>query len=177
MSGLKRKADGVLHGAVSWAVTTILFAALATSVGGSLVSGVFGGMGQLARNGATDSPVALLLRSQGAKLDPEALRQLQEYLQAGQRDQATQLVSSVMGVDQAKASSLVDQALILSGTPGAASLQGRAATENAMRAAGTTAWVIFGAVALALAIGISGGALGVAGSRRVSWAGSPNMNG
>jgi hypothetical protein len=177
MSGLKRKADGVLHGAVAWAVTTILFAALATSVGGSLVSGVFGGMGQMARSSAGDSPVAVLLRSQGAKLEPEAMRQLQEYLQTGQREQATQLVSSVMGVDQAKASSLVDQALILSGTPGAASVQGRAATENAMRTAGTTAWVIFGAVALALAIGISGGALGVAGSRRVSWAGSPNMNG
>jgi hypothetical protein len=178
MSGLKRKADGVLHGAVSWAVTTILFAVLATSIGGSLVSGVFGGMGQLARSGAAgDTPVAALLRSQGGKLDPEAMRQLQEYLQAGQRDQAVQLVTSVTGMEQGKASALVDQALILSGTPGSASLQGRAATENAMRAAGTTAWVIFGAVALALAIGISGGALGAAGSRRVSWAGTANVNG
>ncbi|NEX60367.1 hypothetical protein [Noviherbaspirillum galbum] len=177
MSGLKRKADGVLHGAVSWAVTTILFAALATSVGGSLVSGVFGNMGQLARHTAAgDSPVAALLRTQGVRIDPDALRQLQDYLQAGQREQATQLVASMTGVDAAKAASLVDQALILSGSTSAASPQGRAATEQAMRAAGTTAWIIFGAVALALAIGISGGALGVAGSRRVSWAGNTNLH-
>jgi hypothetical protein len=38
-----------------------------------------------------------------------------------------------------------------------------------MQTAGTAAWVVFLAVALALAIGIGGGALGAAGSRRVSW--------
>ena len=171
MSGLKRKADGVLHGAVSWAVTTILFAALATSVGGTLVSGVFNNMGQLARSGSNgDSPVAALMRSQGGRMDADALRQLQEYLANGQRDQAVQLVASTLNVDQGKASALVDQAMILSGSPGSASPQSRAATDNALHAAGATAWVIFGAVALALLIGIGGGALGAAGARRVNWA-------
>lgn len=175
MSGLKRKADGILHGAVSWAVTTIMFAVLATSVGGALVSGVFSNMSQLARAGASaaaasgESPLATLMRTQGARLDADSMRQFQQYLQAGQRDQAVQLLSSRVGVDPTRASNIVDQALIITGSPQAASPQGRATAEGAMQTAGTAAWVVFLAVALALAIGIGGGALGAAGSRRVSW--------
>lgn len=176
MSGLKRKADGVLHGAVAWAVTTILFAALATTVGGTLVSGVFNNMTRVASAGVAggaSSPVAALMRSQGVQADAASLKQLQQYLQAGQRDQAVQLVTSRMGVEQTRAEAIVDQALILSGSPQSASPQGRAATEDVMQTAGTGAWVVFLTVALALAIGIGGGALGAAGSRRISWSGTP----
>ncbi|WP_052452262.1 hypothetical protein [Noviherbaspirillum autotrophicum] len=171
MSGLKRKADGVLHGAVSWAVTTILFAMLATSIGGTLVSGVFNNMSQLASASARsgDSPLAALMRAQGIRLDAASLRQLQQYLQAGQRDQAVQLVINATGMEPGKASAAVDQALILTGSPGAASPQSREATESAMRRAGAAAWVVFAAVGLALAIGMGGGIMGAAGSRRVSW--------
>jgi hypothetical protein len=174
MSGLKRRADGILHGAVSWAVTTIMFAVLATSIGGSLVSGVFNNMSQLARASAAgnESPLAALVRTQGGRLDPQTMRQLQQYLQAGQRDQAVQLVTSRMGLEQSRAETMVDQALIITGSPGAASPQGRAKAENVVQGAGTAAWVVFLAVALALAIGIGGGALGAAGSRRVSWSGA-----
>lgn len=172
MSGLKRKADGVLHGAVSWAVTTILFAVLATSVGGSLVSGVFNNMSQLAQAGMAGgggSPIAAVVRAAGGRLDAGTLNQLQQLVQSGQREQAIQLVTTRMGVEQARATAIVDQALILSGSGQAASQHGRQANENAVRRAGTAAWVVFLAVALALAIGIGGGALGAAGSRRVSW--------
>lgn len=175
MSGLKRKADGVLHGAVSWAVTTIMFAVLATSVGGTLVSGVFNNMSQLARAGASggnDSPLTALMRAQGGRMDAESIKQLQQFIQTGQRDQAVQLVTSKMGVEQGRAEAIVDQALIVSGSPQSASPQGKQTAENAVQTAGTAAWVVFLAVALALAIGIGGGALGAAGSRRVSWSGS-----
>lgn len=176
MSGLKRKADGILHGAVSWAVTTILFAVLATTIGGTLVSGVFNNMAQLAQAGASaaggaESPIAAMMRTQGAKLDAESMKQFQQFLQAGQREQAVQLLSARMGVDQNRASGIVDQALILTGSPEAASQQGRATTEGALQTAGTAAWVVFLAVALALGLGIGGGALGAAGSRRISWSG------
>lgn len=173
MSGLKRTADGVLHGAVSWAVTTILFAMLATSIGGTLVGGVFSNMSQLAGTNAAagESPLPALLRSQGARMDADALRQLQQYLQDGQREQAVQLLANATGLDPARAAAVVDQALIAAGSP-AASPQGRAATENAMRGAGKAAWVVFAAVVLALAIGIGGGVAGAAGSRRISWAGA-----
>jgi hypothetical protein len=175
MSGLKRKADGILHGAVAWAVTTIMFAALATSIGGTLLSGVFNNMSQLARSAGTaggGSPVASVIQSQLGKVDPAALKQVQQAIQNGQRDQAAQQLTS-MGIDQAKASTIVDQAMIVSGKPEAASPQGRQAAENAVQGAGAAAWVVFLAVALALAIGIGGGALGAAGSRRVSWSATP----
>jgi hypothetical protein len=176
MSALKRKADGILHGAVSWAVTTILFAVLATSVGGSLVGGVFNNMSQLARTGmqgGANSPLAVVMQSQGARLDAASMQQFQQHVQAGQREPAIQLLSTRMGVDPARAAAIVDQALILMGSPQAASPQGRQATENAVQRAGTAAWLVFFAVALALAIGIGGGALGAAGSRRVSWSSGP----
>jgi hypothetical protein len=171
MSGLKRKADGILHGAVSWAVTTIMFAVLATSVGGTLMSGVFNNMGQLAQASMQGggSPIAAVMQSQGAKLDAASMQQFQQHLQAGQREPAIQLLVSKMGVDQTRAAAIVDQALIITGSPQSASPQGRQTTENAVQRAGTAAWLVFFAVALALAIGIGGGALGAAGSRRVSW--------
>ncbi|HYD94881.1 MAG TPA: hypothetical protein VEC01_06115 [Noviherbaspirillum sp.] len=176
MSGLKRKADGILHGAVSWAVTTIMFAVLATSVGGTLMSGVFNNMSQLARASAAgggSSPLAAILRSQGGNLDAASLRQLQQFLRTGQREQAIQLVASRTGIEPGRAAAMVDQALIITGSPEAASQQGRQTADNAVQTAGTAAWVVFLAVALALAIGIGGGALGAAGSRRVSWSGNP----
>ena len=172
MSGLKRKADGILHGAVSWAVTTILFAVLATSVGGTLMSGVFNNMSQLAQagiQGGNNSPLGAVMQSQGARLDAASMQQLQQYVQAGQREQAIQLLTSRMGMEQNRAATIVDQALIMTGSPQAASQQGRQTADNVVQRAGTAAWVVFLAVALALAIGIGGGALGAAGSRRVSW--------
>jgi hypothetical protein len=175
MSGLKRKTDGILHGAVSWAVTTIMFAALATSIGGTLLSGVFTNMSQVARSAATSggaSPVASMIRGQVGNIDPAALKQVQQAIQNGQRDQAIQQLTS-LGVDQGKAATIVDQAMILSGKPESASPQSRETAETAVKSAGAAAWVVFLAVALALAIGIGGGALGAAGSRRVSWSGSP----
>jgi hypothetical protein len=172
MSGFKRRSDGVLHGAVSWAVTTILFAFLATSMGGSLVGGVFGNMNHFAR-GTSESSVAALMRAQGGRLEPDTLRRLQQYIQAGQRDEAVQLLITTMNMEQQRAEAIVDQALILSGLSRSASPQGRLAVENAMQSAGTAAWIVFLAVALALAIGISGGVLGAAGSRRISWGVSP----
>lgn len=176
MSGLKRKADGVLHGAVSWAVTTILFAVLATTIGGTLVSGVFSSMNQIASaaaNSGANSPLTALMRSQGANMDADTMRQLQGYLANGQRNEAVTLIVGVTDMDEGRASAVVDQAMILSGSPNAASPQGRAAAENAMRAAGRTAWIIFGTVALALLIGIGGGMLGAAGARRVNWGAAP----
>jgi hypothetical protein len=72
-------------------------------------------------------------------------------------------------VDQSRASVVVDQALILSGSPEQASPQGRAAADRALGAAGAAAWTVFTAVALSLALGIAGGALGAVGARRTTW--------
>jgi hypothetical protein len=172
MTGFKRKTDGILHGVVSWAVTTLLFATLATSAGGTLLSGVFRSMniGVAASASGGGSPIASLLRGQiGADLTPTALQTLQQYIQAGRRDDAVQFMVGSMGVSSARATAIVDQALILSGSPEQASPLGRATADRAIGAANTAAWAVFIAVTLSLAMGIAGGVFGAVGARRTTW--------
>jgi hypothetical protein len=175
MTGLKRKVDGVLHGVVSWAVTTLLFAFLATSAGGSLLSGIFSNMSNMASataasNAGGASGVLGMLKSQiGGNVNADALKTLQGHLQAGRRDEAIQHMVSTMGVDQNRASTIVDQALIASGSAEKASPKAKATADRAVGAASTAAWTVFLAVALSLALGIAGGALGAVGARRTTW--------
>lgn len=174
MTGLKRKVDGVLHGVVSWAVTTLLFATLATSAGGSLLSGVFSSMSSMASatvsNAGSSGGVAAMLKSQiGGNVSAESMKTLQQQIQAGQRNEAVQTLVNSMGVEQSRAATIVDQALIISGSPAQASPQGRAAADQAISTAGTAAWTVFLAVALSLALGIAGGVLGAVGARRTTW--------
>ncbi|MEO0317846.1 MAG: hypothetical protein RL404_1523 [Pseudomonadota bacterium] len=175
MSGLKRKTDGVLHGAVSWAVTTMLFVTLATSAGGSLLSGIFSGISQgaasVAQNtgGGAAGMTAMLNRQLGTNISPENMRTLQGHIAAGRRDQAIDYMSSSMGVQRDRAATVVDQALILSGSPEQASPAGRAAADRAIKGASTAAWTVFGAVALSLILSLLGGALGAMGARRTTW--------
>jgi hypothetical protein len=165
MSGLKRRSDGVLHGAVSWAVTTILLAVVATSAGGMMFSGVLGNLGQLAGgvSSAPDTPVTAVLRSQAGHLDPALQARLRQAIEAGRRDEAVRLLAEA-GMDPARAGILVDQIMIIAASP----LAGMQNGESRPRAA-AAAWIVFGAVALALAAGIGGGARGAAASRRVTW--------
>ncbi len=173
MSGLKRKMDGILHGVVSWAVTTLLFVVLATSAGGSLLAGLFSGLGQgastIAQTGGGSGVTNMLNRQLGTTIRPEDMRTLQGHIGAGRRDQAIDYMSSNMGVARERASTLVDQALILSGSPEQASPAGREAADRAVRGASMAAWVVFAAVALSLALSILGGALGAMGARRTTW--------
>lgn len=175
MSGLKRKTDGILHGVVSWAVTTLLFVVLATSAGGSLLSGLFAGVGQganvAAQSGASAGGLTSLLNQQlGTNINADNMRILQGHITAGRRDQAINYMTGTMGVERERASTIVDQALILSGSPEQASPQGRAAADRAIQGASTAAWVVFGAVALSLVLSFVGGALGALGARRTTWA-------
>lgn len=178
MSGLKRKADGVLHGVVSWAVTTLLFATLATSAGGNILSGVFNGMapniasvgaGQSAPEVSYGGLLGMLKNQIGGNVDPATLEQLQQFIIAGQRDEAVQHMVRSMGVEQSRAETVVDQAMVLSGSAVQASPEGKGRAERALNAANTAAWAVFGAVALSLALSIAGGVLGAIGSRRTTW--------
>jgi hypothetical protein len=169
MSGLKRKTDGVLHGVVTWAVTTLLFVFLATSAGGSLLSGLFSSLNPGAAVAQSGGVGALINRQMGTNVSPESLRTLQEHIGAGRRDQAIDYMSSSMGVKRDRAAGIVDQALILSGSPEQASPAGRDAANQALQQAGTTAWIAFGAVALSLMLSLLGGAIGAMGARRTTW--------
>jgi hypothetical protein len=177
LTGLKRKADGVLHGVVSWAVTTLLFAALATSATGSMVNSIFTNIGpgvQASTPVAGHSPqtqsVLGMLKSQiGRNVSADSLMRLQELIQDGQREQAVRHMTGTMGVEQSRAETIVDQALILSGSAEQASGQGRAGAEAAMNAANKAAWAVFGAVAFSLLLGIVGGVMGAVSARRTTW--------
>lgn len=169
MSGLKRKMDGVLHGVVSWAVTTLLFVFLATSAGGSLLSGLFASVNPGAAAVQGGGVISLINRQMGTSVSPESLRTLQEYISAGRRDQAIDYMSSAMGMQRDRAASIVDQALILSGAPEQASPAGRDVANRALQKAGTTAWIAFAAVALSLIVSLVGGAMGAMGARRTTW--------
>ncbi len=176
MTGLKRKVDGVLHGVVAWAVTTLLFATLATSAGGSMLSGVFNGLQTTTSTSAaagSGNGLADMLKSQiGGTVNADQLKPLQQHIQAGRRDEAIQYMTGTMGVDQTRATTIVDQALIIAGAPERASPQARASAGKEVMIAGAAAWTVFLAVTLSLALGIAGGALGALGARRETWADS-----
>lgn len=179
MTGLKRKADGVLHGVVAWAVTTLLFASLATS-GGGLLGSVFHGVTpalersqalQRAPQGVAPAGGLLgLLRNQlGSNIQPEMLEKLRQTIVAGQRDEAVEYMVTALGVEPSRAQTVVDQAMILSGSAEQASAQGKGRADQAGEAASSAAWTVFLAVALSLAMGILGGVLGAIGARRTTW--------
>ena len=173
MCGLKRRTDGMLHGSVCWAVTTLLFVMLATSAGGSLLSGVFSGVGStsnaIAQGGATGVLHALMSNEVVGEVSNEALRTLQQQLANGQRDQAIDYITANLGLRRDRASAIVDQALILSGSPEQASLQGKEAADRAIRNASLAAWLVFVAALLSLALSVVGGALGTISAKRSVW--------
>lgn len=179
MSGLKRKADGVLHGLVSWAVTTLLFATLATSAAGSMLNNLVGSMmSDLVPNGTAqesqlapqgDPVLAFLSRQFGEDATPPHLRRLMRYIHTGDRDRAVRYMTDNMHISPLRAENIADQALILTGSSDAASPRAKAAAERAVGAASVAAWTVFTVVALSLVLGIIGGAFGAHGSRRTTW--------
>ena len=173
MCGLKRRTDGMLHGVVSWSVTTLLFVMLATSAGGSLLSGVFSGVGStsnaIAQGGTAGVLRALINNEIGGEVSNESIRTLQQQLANGQRDQAIDYMGTNLGLRRDRASAIVDQTFILSGSPERASVQGREAADRAIRNASLAAWLVFVAVVLSLALSLVGGALGTMTAKRSVW--------
>lgn len=170
-SGLKRKSDGVLHGATAWGVTTLFFVVLAGAGAGNVLGGMFGGMGE-AMNQAGTTTAGSFLNRQFGNVDPGIMERFERQIQAGNRNDAIALLTGSLNMDPARAATIVDQALIVSGSPAQASAQGQAATNHGIQMATDTAWMAFGAIALSLALGMSGGLLGASGARRMVWNGS-----
>jgi len=93
---------------------------------------------------------------------------VQRYIQAGQRQAAIDTMVNSMGFENQRAATIVDQLLILSGTPERASSEARAAANEAVETASGATWGIVIAVGLSLLVGMLGGALGAhAHARRV----------
>lgn len=173
VSGLSRKVDGMLHGVVTWSVSTLLFIMMATSVGGTLLSGIFYdiGQGSAAINQAPSSIgfVGMLNRQIGSNLNPQDFRILQEDILNGKRDAAISFLTSRSGLKTDRAVNIVDQALILSGQPQLASSEARANAERSIKAVSLVAWSVFLATALSLIASIFGGLIGATTATRITW--------
>jgi hypothetical protein len=173
VSGLSRKTDGLLHGLVTWSVSTLLFVLMATSLGGTLISGIFYDVGQgtATSNQVTSSIgfVGMLNRQIGSNLSPQDFRVLQDDILTGKRDTAISLLTTRSGLRTDKAAAIVDQALILSGKSLLASSEARANAEQSIKSASLVAWSVFLATALSLIASIFGGLFGATTSTRVTW--------
>ncbi len=173
VSGLSRKVDGMLHGVVTWSVSTLLFIMMATSVGGTLLSGIFYdiGQGSAAINQAPSSIgfVGMLNRQIGSNLNPQDFRILQEDILNGKRDAAISFLTSRSGLKTDRAVNIVDQALILSGQSQLASSEARANAERSIKAVSLVAWSVFLATALSLIASIFGGLIGATTATRITW--------
>jgi len=179
MSGMRRKTDGALHGVVCWAVSTLLFAVMATSASSALLNGLLAAVGpevpgnvqSSTQNGSQGSNVgvATFLRGQlGGIVGAADLQTLQQYIQTGQRDEAILLLSA-MGIDPVRAGMVVDQALVMADNIEQESTQGPASANRAAESAGAAAWIVFLGVFLSLLLGVLGGLVGAMGSRRLIW--------
>lgn len=173
MSGLARAMDGMLHGFVSWAATTLLYAVLTMTALGAVLGGTFqalsGGLqgaSQAAGGGSNvmDQLAGAITGSGQGKVSTESLSALQQAMQAGDRDGAVQIMVTQMGFEPERANQIVDRTMpMLSQDPGQIA---RAGAEKATGALTAASWWLFIGLLLSLALGIAGGASGVRASGR-----------
>jgi hypothetical protein len=145
LSGLRRTADGILHGAVSWGATTVLYAALATTAIGTLTAGMFGLLAPptAERSGSTSGTT-------GA---------------AGDRDQMQRTLEG-MGMSTEQSRTIIDRLSAPAASTGSASSRQQA--EQSADAAGTATGWLSATVLLALVLSIIGGSMGAKGCRRIN---------
>jgi hypothetical protein len=142
LSGLRRTADGLLHGAVSWGATTVLYAALATTAIGTLTAGMFGLLAPppAERTAAASAP------------------------STGDRDQMQRTLEG-MGISSEQSRTIMDRLSAPAASTGALDRQ---QAEQAADAAGTATGWLSVTVLLALILSMVGGAMGAKGSRRIN---------
>lgn len=142
LSGLRRTADGVLHGAVSWGATTVLYAALATTALGTLTAGMFGLL-------APGTPERAAAAATSTADRAEALRTLES-----------------IGLSAQQARSVADQLTGASPAPEAGAPAARQPVEEPTETVGTATGWLSATVLLSLLLSLVGGGLGSRGSRR-----------
>jgi hypothetical protein len=140
LSGLRRTADGVLHGAVSWGATTVLYAALATTALGTLTAGMFG------------------------LLAPGTERTAGAAVATGDREEAQRTLEGI-GLSTEQARTVIDK---LNAPAAATTPAARQQAEEAADTVGTATGWLSATVLLSLVLSVIGGAMGARGTRRVN---------
>lgn len=150
-SGLRRNADGMIHGVVAWGASMLFFAALTGSVTGSAVSGMFG----------VAAPAAT---ARGA--DPASIGELLSGIQSGDRAAAARILRDRFGLTQEQAVQAADRAMAITGRGGAASEEAASeVADTAQKAAAASTW-LSAMILLSLVAGAGGGLLGARGARK-----------
>lgn len=179
MSGLSRVSDGMLHGFVSWAATTLLYAILTVTALGAILGGTFrvlseglSGAAQTATQAGGGSNVmdqlAGMISGGGqGNVNTESLSALQQAMAAGDRNAAVEILVVQIGLPPERANQIVDRTMpLLSQDPKEAARNAATKATGALTAA---SWWLFIGLLLSLAMGIAGGAAGVrAASRRLT---------
>jgi hypothetical protein len=167
MSGLSRRTDGMLHGFVSWAATTLLYVFLTTSAVGAILGGTFRVVGEVAQTGAQaaggSQNILNMIAGGNTNVSAQTLRDIQQAIASGNRDQAVNLITQNLGMTRESASQLVDRVTPLVQQGGG---QAREAATRATQVLTGASWWLFIGLALSLALGILGGASGVRPSAR-----------
>ncbi len=170
LSGLARRSDGLFHGFVVWGASTLLLIYLVTTSLGSLLGGLSSLLGQGLQTTASvassamsgENPLQSLIGAavgDGVELSPQMLENLQNQLDAGNRQGAMNTLVNQVGINPDLASLLVNQAMSLQGVlqqiPSAQAIAGSAVS-------GLTAatWWLFVGMLLSLVLGMAGGILG-----------------
>ena len=177
MSGLRRKSDGMLHGVVAWGATTLLYAVLSASAMGAIfgsafstVTSAFPRLGTQEEIGQLQNRLQSLLGEttniNAQAITTENLNQLQNQIEAGDREGAVNFMVQTLGVERNSASTVVDNLLIASGSLEQASPEAVQRVDRGVDVATTATWSLFIAVALSLLVAIGGGLLGAKGARR-----------
>ena len=181
MSGSRRKSDGSMYGAVTWAVSMLLFAVMLSTTAGAILNGLYSAADTtVVYSGTTANmppAVATQLRQElGGELSAANLQQLQQYLQAGQRDEAIVYLTS-LGVESPRAVSVVNNAMDQIGSSTIIASEQLISPQQLVRAVTAAAWMVFIGVALSLVASVCGGIMGAKYAFRSIWGqnGFPRM--
>lgn len=146
-SGLRRKSDGMLHGAVAWASMTLIYAVLASTVLSAATSGVFGALRPLLEQRT-------------------ALESIEAQDARAQRLQDAQRSLEGAGLSASQAEQVIGDMARRSADADAYRAERTAAQHAAARAEHALSW-LSAAVLLSLIGGVLGGLTGASGKPRV----------
>ncbi|GAB3245331.1 hypothetical protein GCM10027296_06280 [Chitinimonas naiadis] len=184
LAQLRRKQQGLIYGLLTWAVSLTLMACLTSTATSFLLGGIFNNVPLLATRGAlVDTPIkgallgnrleALLrLSSEGAaisNLNTHKIHEWQILIEAGEREQAVAYMVRMIGFPEYRSASLVDQALILAGTPERASSQAREEAKHTSEVLNEISAAMLLSIAGSCVMAGVGGMLGTHAGRRYAY--------
>lgn len=164
MSGSRRKVDGSMYGAVTWAVSMLLFAMMLSTTAGAILNGLYSAANTtvIYSGTATDvpPPVTEQLRQElGGKLSEANLQQLQQYLLTGQRDGAIAYLTS-LGIESSRAVSAVNNAMNQIGSSTVVASEPLISPQQLVKVVTAAAWAVFIGVVFSLVASVCGGIMG-----------------